>query len=370
MPENTWQKGPDVTDKTVVLVGGGHTHALVLVALRAKPLSGARVVLVNPGPVAPYSGMLPGFVAGHYSRDALEIDLNALCESSGVERVDGAAVSLDPHARELRLSDGQALSYDVISFDVGITTQMPGLEGFADNAVPAKPLGTFAARWAQARPRSVAVIGGGVAGAELVMAMAHARHIAGDGDAEFHLLDRSAILSEVPAPVRSRLQTALMRNKVSCHPDTAIASVSSSGIILQDGSMIEADFVVGAAGAMPHPWLADTGLALYEGSIRVNAKLQASDNAVFAVGDCAHMDHAPRPKAGVYAVRQAPVLTANLRAAVSGGPLQGYNPQDDYLKLISLGRKSALGVYWGRPFSGPLVWRLKDWIDRRFMAQF
>lgn len=357
-------------EKTVILVGGGHTHALVLAALKSEPLNGARVILINPGPVAPYSGMLPGFVAGHYSRAALEIDLDALCKVSDVQRVDGAAVSLDPGSREVRLKDGQVLSYDIISFDVGITTQMPALDGFSEHAVPAKPLGTFAARWAQAQPKSVAVIGGGVAGAELAMAMAYARQNAGDHNAQFHLLDRSEILSEVPEDVRTRLQSALQSNKVSCHPHSAIAAVTSEGVLLQDGRTIGADFVVGAAGATPHAWLADTGLALHNGSIRVNAQLQASDASVFAVGDCAHMDHAPRPKAGVYAVRQAPILTANLRAAVSGSTLKSYSPQDDYLKLISLGRKSALGVYWGRPFSGPLVWRLKDWIDKRFMAQF
>ena len=358
----------------VVLVGGGHTHALVLAALRRTPLKGAQVVLVNPGPAAPYSGMLPGFVAGHYTRSALEIDLDALCSSARVTRIDGAAVALDPDARKLVLADGARLDFDVLSFDVGITTRMPALDGFAQHATPAKPLAGFAQRWDIARaadaPLSLAVIGGGVAGAELAMAMAYARRAGGDENVQCHLVDRSDILSEVPPDVRTKLQKALAQNGVQCHAHAAVVSVNATGLQLEGGTQIKADFIVGAAGATPHPWLAQTGLALHQGSVRVDAHLQSSLSGVFAVGDCAHMDHAPRPKAGVYAVRQAPVLTANIRASVAGKPLAPYHPQDDYLKLISLGAKSALGVYKGRPFSGPLVWRLKDWIDRRFMAQF
>ena len=358
----------------VVLVGGGHTHALVLSALRRTPLKDAQVVLVNPGPAAPYSGMLPGFVAGHYSRSALEIDLDALCSSAGVMRIDGAAVALEPEARQLVLADGMRLDFDLLSFDVGITTRMPALDGFAEHATPAKPLAGFAQQWAKVRaadaPLSLAVIGGGVAGAELAMAMAYARRTGGDQNVQCHLLDRSDILSEVSSDVRAKLQKALAQNGVQCHPDTPVSSVNASGFQLKRDGQINADFIVGAAGATPHPWLAQTGLALHQGSIRVDAHLQSSVSGVFAVGDCAHMDHAPRPKAGVYAVRQAPALTANIRAIVAGKPLTAYHPQDDYLKLISLGAKSALGVYRGRPFAGPLVWRLKDWIDRRFMAQF
>jgi len=363
-----------VSAAKVVLVGGGHTHALVLAALRRRPLKEAEVVLVNPGPAAPYSGMLPGFVAGHYTRSGLEIDLDVLCRSAQVTRIDGAAISLDPEARQLVLADGRRLDFDVLSFDVGISTRMPALDGFAQHATPAKPLAGFAHQWADVRagdtPLSLAVIGGGVAGAELAMAMAYARRVDGDANVQCHLVDRSDILSEVPPDVRAKLQKALARNGVQCHPDTAVASVNAAGLQLKGGGQINADFIVGAAGATPHPWLAQTDLALHQGSVRVDAHLQSSLGGVFAVGDCAHMDHAPRPKAGVYAVRQAPVLTANIRAVVAGKPLAPYHPQDDYLKLISLGAKSALGVYKGRPFSGPLVWRLKDWIDRRFMAQF
>jgi len=362
--------------KNLVLVGGGHTHALVLAAWRAKGLPDTRVVLVNPGPTAPYSGMLPGFVAGHYSHAQLQIDLAALCMSTGATLVQDSAVALDPQARLLHLQNGAPVPFDVLSMDVGITTAMPALDGFAQHATAAKPLGAFAARWAQARDSdgAIAVIGGGVAGAELAMAMAQGRRaVQGRGRAvqgPMHLIDRSEVLAEVPQVARARLLRALSRNGVQVHVQRDVTRLTATHVHLANHPPIAAAFKVGVAGAHPHDWMQATGLALKDGFIRVDAQLQTSVQGVFAVGDCAHMDHAPRPKAGVFAVRQAPVLAANLSAALNGGTMQAYAPQADYLKLISLGRKSALGVYRGRAFSGPLVWRLKDWIDRRFMAQF
>lgn len=363
-----------MTDQHVVLIGGGHTHALVLAALRDDPLAGARITLINPGPTAPYSGMLPGFVAGHYTQGQLEIDLAALAESAGASLVQDRVTSADPVTRHVTLASGGKMPFDVVSFDVGITTEMPGLPGFSEHGVPAKPLSAFAARWLSfrdgAQPADIAVIGGGVAGAELSLAMRHALK-ARKRDARVHLIDRSEILGEVPEGVRARLRRVLARNGIQIHEHAAIASVGPDAVTLENGKRIVSSFTVGAAGANPHDWIVDCGLALHEGFIVVDGALRAQGHeAIFAAGDCAHMSKTPRPKAGVYAVRQAPILTANLRSCVTGEPLADYVPQSDYLKLVSLGRKSALGVYRGIPFKGTLIWCLKDWIDRRFMAQF
>ncbi|UWR21929.1 FAD-dependent oxidoreductase [Sulfitobacter sp. S190] len=360
-------------NKQLLLIGGGHTHALVLAGMRRSPWPGIDVTVVNPGQVAPYSGMLPGFVAGHYTRSALEIDLAALTDFENCTWCDGRAVGLDPGTRQIRLESGAPLSYDLCSFDVGITTRMPDLAGFADHAVPAKPLADFAGAWDRYRagsdPAHVAVIGGGVAGAELSMAMAYALR-GGTRDTRVHLFDRSDMLSELSEPMRNRMMRALARNGVTCHADTAITHVTQNAVHLSQGAPVAADFIVGVAGALPHRWVGDTGLTLSDGFIAVDASLQSSEPGVFAVGDCAEMTHDPRPKAGVYAVRQAPILAHNLQAQLSGGQMRAYHPQADYLKLISLGRKSALGSFWGIPVAGGHVWQLKNWIDQRFMSQF
>ena len=360
--------------RDLVLVGGGHAHALVLRMWGMDPLPGARVTLINPGPTAPYSGMLPGHVAGHYGRDELDIDLVKLARFAGARVILGAAEGIDLAAREIHVAGRPSVGFDVASIDIGITSAMPDLPGFAEHAVPAKPLGPFAAQWAAFRdlpgPASVAVIGGGVAGAELAAAMAHALRTR-NRPAEVHLVDRGAALSALRPRAAEKLRAALAAQGVTLHEHAPVAAVTAQGLTLADGRRLEAAFVTGAAGAWPQPWLRDSGLTLHDGFIAVAPTLQSSDPDVFAAGDCAHLTETPRPKAGVFAVREAPVLLANLRARLAGdGALRPYRPQKDYLKLISLGEKAALGDRFGMALSGPLMWRWKDRIDRRFMQKF
>lgn len=359
--------------KSVVLVGGGHSHALVLNALKTRPLEGAHVTVINPGTTAPYSGMLPGFVAGHYTRQELDIDLATLAQKVGATLIDGRAIAMNPQTKEIRLEDGTVLPYDLASIDVGITSRMDGLTGFIENGVPAKPLGAFSAKWDAFRstdgPKHVAIIGGGIAGAELAMAMAFALRDHA-GPVTVKLLDRSQVLSANSTKTQNRVRKALPANNVEVMEGVDVVAVTPDGVRLADGDTVAANFVVGAAGATPHKWVADTGLLLKDGFIEVNQALESSAAGVFAVGDCAHMTENPRPKAGVYAVRQAPVLLQNLRAALSDAPLERYDPQSDYLKLVSLGGKRAFGEKGGIGFSGHLVWLLKNKIDRDFMNQF
>ena len=364
--------------KSVVLIGGGHTHALVLNSLKAKALEHAKVTVINPGKTAPYSGMLPGFVAGHYNRKQLDIDLQQLSDKAGAILVDGKATSMDTENKLIYLEDGSRITYDLASVDVGITSHMKSLAGFADHAIPAKPLGDFAIRWeayrSSAGPKHVAVIGGGIAGAELAMAMAYALKPDKD-DVSVKLLDRSQILSANSSRTQKCVRRKLIANKVLVLENVNVTTVTSSGVVLADGTSIEANFVVGAAGATPHAWLKHTDLALDDGFITVSETLQTSKSDVFAVGDCANMAFDPRPKAGVYAVRQAPILLQNIRMALNDSPMvdqkmTAYQPQSDYLKLISLGGKQAFGEKMGWSMSGHLIWRLKDAIDQKFMNQF
>lgn len=356
--------------RDLVLIGGGHSHALLLRMWGMNPLAGARVTVINPGPTAPYSGMLPGFVAGHYARDDLDIDLVKLARFAGARVILGAAIGVDRDKRLVHVPNRPPIAYDVLSIDVGITSTMPDLKGFAEHGIPAKPLGAFAHKWDQFRHATtdpdIAVIGGGVAGAELAMAM----KFAAKGDAKVRLIDRGFVLKDLGDAARVKCLRALKTGGVELVENADVTEVSRHGILLADGRMIDAQFVTGAAGARPHEWMADIGVEMVDGFIAVNRNLQSSDPTIFAVGDCAHMSANPRPKAGVYAVRQAPVLFRNLRASLSGGGLQEYVPQKDYLKLISLGEKSALAERFGRTFSGPLLWKLKNHIDVKFMNQF
>ncbi|RVT86864.1 selenide, water dikinase SelD [Rhodobacteraceae bacterium CCMM004] len=364
--------------RDIVLIGGGHAHALVLRRWGMTPLPGARLTVINPAPTAPYTGMLPGFVAGHYGRDELEIDLVRLARFAGARIVLGHADALDRGRGEVHVG-ARRIGYDVASIDIGIHSDMPDLRGFSEHGVAAKPLGRFAARWAahlddlrsgRADPEGgLAVLGAGVAGVELAMAMAHAARAAG-ATGPVHVIDAADALGGIGGRAEALLRRRLDEMDIALREHAAPEAVTADGVRLSGGTLLPAAFVTGAAGARPYAWLSGTGLALHDGYVAVDDKLRSvTDPAIFAAGDCAHLTHAPRPKAGVFAVRQAPVLDANLRAAVGGGLWRSYRPQRSYLKLVSLGDRSALADRGPVQVAGPWLWRLKDRIDRRFMTR-
>lgn len=359
--------------RDLVLIGGGHTHALVLRKWGMNPLPGARLTLINPGSTAPYTGMLPGFVAGHYERNDLDIDLVKLARFAGARIIFDSVNFIDLAAKRVHVSDRMPIAYDCCSIDVGITSEMPDTEGFDRFGFAAKPLGAFADAWSDfldnGKSAEIAVIGGGIAGAELSMAMSFALASKGKMPA-IRLLDQDKFLSQVSQSSRERMEAELKKHNVEIIENIEIEKLTKQGVTLVDGRGIESSFTVGTAGARPYKWLSEIGLETHEGYVCVDQFLNSSDPSIFAVGDCAHMRTSPRPKAGVFAVRQAPTLYQNLRAQLSGGRLVPFKPQRDYLKLVSLGGKRAIAHKYGRTVSGSLMWTWKDRIDRKFMDQF
>ncbi|MEM6386765.1 MAG: selenide, water dikinase SelD [Pseudomonadota bacterium] len=351
----------------IVLIGGGHAHALLLRAWGMDPLPGARLTLINPTATAPYTGMLPGFVAGHYGREDLEIDLVKLARFAGARLIFGQVTGMDRETRSVTMQGRAPIAYDYASFDIGITSDMPNLPGFAEHGVAAKPLGRFARHWRDHLAGSggpIVVIGGGVAGVELALAIEHGLP---DGT-PVTVVEAENALRGVNAKTSDMLRQALERQGITLLENTTVKEVTADAVTLSGGGLLPAALTVGAAGARPFDWLNDTGLDLHDGYINVGADLRSTnDPRIFAVGDCAHLSASPRPKAGVFAVRAAPALTHNLKAVASDRPLKPFKPQASYLKLISLGGKDAVADRGKQSFGGAWAWRWKDWIDRRFM---
>ncbi|WP_435229846.1 selenide, water dikinase SelD [Pseudopelagicola sp. nBUS_20] len=365
--------------RDLVLVGGGHAHALLLRMWGMRPLAGVRVTLINPGPTAPYSGMLPGYLAGHYARNELDIDLVKLSRFAGVRLIMAPAEAINLERRTITVTGRGEIGYDVASIDIGIHAEMPDIMGFSEYAIGAKPLEKFANRWAKFLENvdaghvdpDVAVIGGGVAGSEIALAMAHALR-------KVVSCPRIRVIEAGPHIIgRTRgaerfVLTAMAEHGVQPITGVGVKRIMKDSVVLEDGQHIPSQLTVGAAGAFAYGWLANSGLPLTDtGFIQVSETLQVEgQTALFAVGDCAHLHASPRPKAGVFAVRSAPVLYRNLRSALSGGNMVPFRPQKDYLKLISLGGKSAIAEKWGLALSSPVLWRWKDRIDQKFMDKF
>lgn len=361
--------------KDVVFVGGGHTHALVLLAFAMKPLPGVRLTVINPGPAAPYTGMLPGLIAGHYTRDEIMIDLVRLARRAGARLILDRATGIDRAGQLIHLSGRPPVAYDLASIDIGIGSDLPMIPGYSDHAVSAKPLGHYAQAWDEFLARdlpapNLVIIGAGIGGVELALA-SHHRLTAQDATPQITLIERAAEpLPNIGQAARASLLRHAAAAGIRFVTNAEVAEIAKGHLRLTTGEVLPSDFTLSVAGTRPQDWLAETGLTLHQGFVTVSPTLQTSDPLIFAAGDCAHLSHAPRPKAGVFAVREAPILTHNLRAALTGGAMRPYQPQRDYLKLVSTGGKGAVADKFGLRSGGGWLWRLKDHIDRKFMAMF
>jgi selenide, water dikinase len=371
--------------KKLVLIGGGHAHVEVLRQFGLRRLPGVDFTLVSPGRHTPYSGMLPGLVAGHYTFEQCHIDLQPLAAYAGAQLVTAEAQSLDAARRVVTLGNGSTLPYDVASINTGSVPLAQDLPGVAEHAIAIKPVAEFLAAWERliARVRagevkSIAVVGGGAAGVEILLAMQYRlAQVPPCVDLQYHLItDTPQLLAQHARGVRAVLERSLARKGVNVHRAMRVVRVEADAVFArsadQSEQRISADAVVWITGAAAPAWLAHSGLALNDRKfININKYLQSSDHAeVFAAGDCATLAGEVYPKSGVYAVRQGPVLAVNLRSALVGGALAPYTPQPRALALISTGERHAIASWGALSFHGNWVWRWKDRIDQGFMARY
>ena len=366
--------------KHLVLVGGGHAHVLVLEAFARSPEPGLTITLVSKDSLTPYSGMLPGHLTGAYTRDEIHIDLERLARAAGARLILNETIGFDRAARRVRLKGGEALAYDILSVDIGITPDLSGIAGADEHALAVKPIGSLLEKWdglvekalAPNGPRRFAIVGGGAAGICLAFAVQAFFAARLSDPIEVSLIAASGA-PEINAGMRRRIVRALKQRRITVHAEDAAVRIDQEGVTLASGRRVPADAVLVSTHAAPPSALAMTDWAKDEGGfLAVGSTLQIlNDAAVFAAGDCATMIAHPRPKAGVFAVRQGPVLARNLRRAMRGEALETYIPQRDHLLLIATGDRRAIGGR-GRflAFEGRLAWRLKDVIDRRFMRRF
>ncbi|MCB1749166.1 MAG: selenide, water dikinase SelD [Gammaproteobacteria bacterium] len=367
----------------LVLIGGGHAHVEVLRRFGMRPEPGVRITLVSRDTHTPYSGMLPGLVAGHYGFDEVHIDLAPLTRFANARLYRDEVVGLDLVARRVLCRERPPIDFDVLSIDTGSAPAM-AVPGAAAHAVPVKPVSNFNTRWqalceevmASTRPLTIGVVGAGAGGCELVLAVREGlrgRHPLGDDALAYRLVGSGAdILPGHNAGARRRFRAALARAGIDVLDGFEVAAVDDRGVTAHDGRRLDLDTVLWVTHAAAPAWPAAAGLAVDErGFIRVDASLQAiAWPGIFAAGDVAAVGPHPRPKSGVFAVRQGPPLADNLRRACRGEAPRPFTPQREFLSLISTGARHAVASRGRFAAGGTWAWRWKDWIDRRFMRRY
>ncbi|MEZ5740825.1 MAG: selenide, water dikinase SelD [Burkholderiaceae bacterium] len=373
--------------RDIVLVGGGHSHVGVIKRFGMKPIPGVRLTVICRDTHTPYSGMLPGYIAGHYSYDDVHIDLRRLAEFAGARFYSSEVSAIDRANRKVICRDRPPVAYDVVSINIGSSPQVDEVPGAAQFAVPVKPINRFNDRWLALLERvrertermTIAIVGAGAGGVEMTLAMQFRLRnelvaLSRDPDLlDFHLFSASdTILPTHNARVRASYEGILRRRGVTLHLGEAVSRVEDNRLLTEPGNALPVDEAIWVTQAGGAAWLRDTGLALDDdGFIRVTDTLQTeTDPLVYAAGDIASMINHPLEKAGVFAVRQGRPLADNLRRMVLGQAPRPYRPQRHWLALISTGDKYAVASRGPLSFEGAWVWRWKDWIDRRFMDKF
>lgn len=371
--------------KDIVLLGGGHAHVSVLRNFGMFPIKGVRLTLISPESDTPYSGMLPGLIAGHYTFDEAHIDLGPLARFAGARYLETQASRIDPELKLVHCADGRPpIPYDVLSINTGSTPVFDDQLELGRNVIPVKPVSEFLKQWAGLKRRvltepgrRVGVVGAGAGGIELLLSIQHALELEagtspGRGPGALHLFTRDdGVLKTHGATVRDAFRTALSERNITVHAGFDVVRADPDGV--SDGvRTVELDEVIWVTGAEPPTWPAASGLNVDgNGFVVVDDHLQSTSHQdVYGAGDVVSMVHDPRPKSGVFAVRQGPILAYNLRARMLNQPLKRYRPQRAFLSLISTGDKNAIASYAGWSVKGAWVWRWKDRIDRAFMRRF
>ena len=363
--------------RQLLLLGAGHAHVHVLSHMAQSPWAGAQVTLIAPYDRQLYSGMVPGFVAGHYALEDCVIPLEPLVRRSGIRWIQRSVRAMDATTQTVTLDDGSALRYDWLSINTGPVQNRALLEqtmpGAREHALFIRPIEAFGVLWpkvlemAQTKPLRVAVIGAGAAGIELAMAVRRRLPQA----AVTLLCGDTPLGAGYTERVQGRIKAALNRRKITLLPDSA-AGIRLGEVMLAGGATLACDVPIIATGAQAPAWLPASGLVLdLQGFVAVDAcQRSTSHPQVFAAGDVSTRADRTLARSGVYAVRAGPALAMNLAAAIAGQPLTEHQPPDKTLNILSCGNRYAIASWGKYSTEGHWVWWLKDWIDRRFLRRY
>ena len=367
-----------MASRQIVLVGAGHTNLHIVRMWMQHPIPNAGLTLISPFGNATYSGMLPGTLAGLYAPSDMEIDLYRLTRAAGVELIVDQATSIDAAQKQVQFRERPPLMYDVASVGVGsVPRQLDCLQthpGF----VPIKPMFTALERLDAAIQRTqnaavrTVVVGGGAAGVEVALCVEHRIRKAGSTPSVTLIDANATILGGFRSRTIRLAEREFKHRGIEVRCGRRVTGHHGQNLVLDNADVIPADVVIWVTGACPPPLLHNVNLPKAEsGFLRVLDTLQSvGDQSVFAVGDSAEIDHAGIDRAGVYAVRQGPILWENLNRLLSSAGLVSYKPQRDFLRLLATGDGRAIGQWKWLSGIGEHWWKLKNRIDSRFMQMF
>ncbi|MCY3885749.1 MAG: selenide, water dikinase SelD [Gammaproteobacteria bacterium] len=365
-------EAPYVRD--LLIVGGGHSNVEVLRRYGMKPEPGVRVTVVAREPHTPYSGMLPGYLAGKYTWDEIHIDLLKLSTFAKARFVPDEVTRVNLDEQTVSFASRPDIRYDVIVINTG---GAPGKQ-FQGNdlVIPVKPIGRFIPEWNQVVSRHakgkgfrLTVVGGGPGSVEVSLAI---KERYGEAFKVNLVTANDALLKEHPKLLERTIVRHLQKNNITVSYDFNVVDVTDRAVLAADHRKLESDCVLWVAGVEAPNWVRESGFAVDSGGfLRVDKRLQSISNPrVFAAGDIVCLDGQERPKSGVYAVRAGPYLAQNTRRALKSRPLRKYRAQRKALAILRISHSRAVATKGPLSMSSRPVEVWKDWLDRTFMRRY
>jgi len=313
-----------------------------------------------------------------YGPEDIRFATKHVVEKQGGTFILGKAVQVEPKTKTVLLEAGDTVFYDVLSCNVGSYVPKTIIQGDSEDIFSVKPI----EKLIEAQDRiielvshnniEISIIGGGPSAAEIAGNAWRLTKDYGTNKSRIRIFAGKGFMSRFPVDVKKRILRSLERRGIEILESGYVEKTNAGEIILESGKHYNSDVTFLAVGVKPSPLFKESDLPTGpDGGLMVNQYLQSTAYAdIFGGGDCIYFKNQPLDKVGVYAVRENPVLYHNLKASIEGSTLQPFDPSGDYLLIFNMGDGTGVLRKKRLTFDGRLAFKIKDYIDRKFISRF
>ncbi|WLR52641.1 FAD-dependent oxidoreductase [Bacillus tianshenii] len=359
--------------KKLVLVGGGSAHLFVLKQLQQKKLNDVEITFISSDRYQYHSNMFPGFAEGLYSKEEIRIDLKHLADAAGVQWKEGSVLSLDPNGKVILTEQGEVLSYDVISFNIGALTEGFNIPGVAQNSETIRPNYKAIDAIEQVRnEEKLVVVGEGLSSAELslsLQAWRRKQHI----NTPVTYIYSSHLIANKKTKTCEKIEAFVRKKGVNIKSNTKVTKVKPQSLETSTNETVPFDNLLWLTEPKAPDLFKLAKLPVDEkGFLLVEKTLQLKKYpSIFGAGDCVTINSEPIvQKNKRVSDKEGPVLYKNLVGYFNTGEGELFEPIEKRASLLSAGDKQGMFFFNGHVFFSRWAWYLKDKLDRSFIDKY
>ena len=357
----------------LVLIGGGHSHIMLIMELSKKPIRGNRITLISNEIDTPYSGMIPGFIEGIYNWRETHIDLYKLCFKLDIRFIHSEVLEISAINKEIVLKNRPKIKFDVLSINTGIQSNNKTIKGALKYCIPVKPISKLSNNFLTEieKNNNIAFIGGGPASVELALGL-QKRFKNNKSNLKISIITgKNGLLSSFPPKTKKVAKQTLQKSQINVIEKVEVIEVQKDKLILSNKTKLKIDKSVLSTNAMPPEWIKKSDLFLNSNNfIIVNDKFQTNYNYVFAAGDIVDFNNQNLGKSGVFAVKSGKPLARSIRKFIQKEVAVPYKFNKSYLSIIGLANGLAIATKYNFTFTSRFCFLLKKFIDQKFVKKF